>query len=121
MIDPRISLAAQAPQFGIGSAINIFENALMNSQTRDLRQKQEARTAELHPLNVEATQQGIDSNQNTLDTNREQRIVKSLNDFAVGNASIIADAVNTKDPAKLQDALIKRRSQLVSQGYAWPG
>ena len=116
MIDPRISLAAQAPQFGVGSAINIFENALMNSQTRDLRQKQDARAAELHPLNVEATQQGVETNQQALDTNREQRIVKSLNDFAVGNASIIADAVNTKDPAKLQDALIKRRSQLVSQG-----
>jgi hypothetical protein len=120
-IDARISMMGKAPN--VGQAINIFESAMMNSQTRESRQAQELRATELQPFNLQQAQQGVDINQQTLDANQEaanqvnnQRILKSVNDFAIGNQSIINQTVNTGDPIPLQQALIKRRAQLVQQG-----
>jgi hypothetical protein len=120
-IDPRISLAARAPN--VSDAINIFENAMMNSQTRSTRQAQEQRTAELQPFQLQQAQQGVDINKQTLDANQvaaqqnsDQRILKSINDFAIGNQSIINQTVNTGDPAPLLQALTTRREKLVQQG-----
>ena len=66
MIDPRISLAVRAPD--VAPAINIFENALMNAQRRDIAAAQEARQAELQPFRVEQAQreQGMARNQQRL-------------------------------------------------------
>lgn len=47
-IDPRISLAVASPT--LTPAVNAFENALMNSQTRDMRQQQMAQAAIVNPL-----------------------------------------------------------------------
>ena len=58
-IDPRISLAIRAPD--VAPAINIFENALMNAQTRDLRSSQEARRAELQPFRLDEAQRSQDT------------------------------------------------------------
>lgn len=112
-IDPRISLAIQAPD--VGPAINIFENALMNSQTRKLRASQEARAAELAPLQKQLTQQRLQAGEGALQDATNQRILKSINDFAVGNASLIDRAVQSGDPQEFQSALVARRAQLQAQ------
>jgi hypothetical protein len=115
-IDPRISLAAQAPKFGVSNAINIFENAMMNSQTRDSRQAQEARAQELAPFQLQQAKDTQAVNRFNMDLATENRVLKSINDFAVGNASLIQDAQSTGDPTRLKAALIQRRSQLINQG-----
>jgi hypothetical protein len=70
-IDARIPLAIQVPQ--TSQAINIFENALMNSQTRDLRGQQEERAKALAPFQQQQAQQGIDINQQALNENRDKQ------------------------------------------------
>lgn len=50
-IDPRIALLTKTPS--ASSAINIFENALMNAQTRDIRGAQESRAAAQAPTSQE--------------------------------------------------------------------
>jgi len=113
-IDPRISLQVQAPQ--VSQAINIFENALMNKQTRNLRASQEARAAELQPFRVQQQQQNIDINQQNIDKATDQRILKSINDFAVTNQHIIDEAERSGDFGALQQAMVQRRAQLVQSG-----
>jgi len=113
-IDPRISLAVQTPN--IAPALNIFENALTNAQTRDIRGAQEARAAQQAPLQNQILQQQLAAGQAQASQAQDQRILKSINDFAVGNASIITNAVNSGDFKPLQGALIERRLQLQQQG-----
>ena len=110
-IDARISMMGQAPN--VGQAINIFENALMNSQTRDIRQQQFDQQALLNPLQAQLTQQSVDAGNAQANDIANQRKLKSFNDFAIGNQSIIDNAVNTGNPTQLQSALVKRRAQLV--------
>jgi len=50
-LDPRISLAVASPT--LTPAVNAFENALMNSQTRDIDQQQMAQAAIINPLIAE--------------------------------------------------------------------
>ena len=76
MIDPRISLGVQTPN--AGQAINIFENALMNSQTRDLRAQQEQRAQSLAPFQLQQAQQSIDANTQTLNQNRDAQRLQNL-------------------------------------------
>ena len=75
-IDPRISLAVQTPN--AGQAINIFENALMNSQTRDLRAQQEQRAQALATFQLQQAQQGVDANTQTLNQNRDSQRLQNL-------------------------------------------
>ena len=120
MIDPRIALATRVPD--VSGAINIFENAIMNAQTRDTRQAEAEMAAKMQPFQLQQAQQSVDINQQTLDANQisaqqasDQRILKSVNDFAIGNQSVINQTVNTGDPAPLLQALTNRRAQLVQQ------
>ena len=76
MIDPRISLGLQVPNSA--QAINIFENALMNSQKRELAQAQEQRTQELAPFKLQQAQQGVDINAQTLNQNRDTQRLQNL-------------------------------------------
>ena len=110
MIDPRISMGVTSPK--ASQAINIFENALMNSQTRNLRQAQEQRAAEMQPFQLQQAQQGVDANTQKLElgelqNNQERRdqFLQSINDFAVSNASVIQQAEQTGDPTQLRNAL----------------
>ena len=75
-LDPRISLSARAPR--IAPAINIFENALMNAQTRDIRGQQAEQQALLNPLRVQQAQQGIDSGQQQLEANRQSQRLQNI-------------------------------------------
>jgi hypothetical protein len=127
-IDPRISLAATvAPQVNVADIFNrvkqqqqnleLGEQKLaMNEQTiaqqgvnaSNQAQNQQQKT-ELGNLNIA---QKVGANQDATNS----RILKSVNDFAIANQSIINEAVSTKNPVILQQALVKRRAELVQQG-----
>lgn len=120
-IDPRISLAAAAPD--TSSAVNIFQNALNSSRANEVRQQQMAQADVMNPLLAQQAQQGVDINSQNIAAGEAQaqqavelRKLKSVNDFAIQNQSVINKSVNTNDPAPLQAALTKRRAQLVQQG-----
>ena len=113
-LDPRISLLGQQPK--VSQAINIFENALMNNQTRDIRQQQADQQALLNPLQVQMQQQQVEQGQQTLSKGRQGQILKSVNDFALGNRSLIQDAQSTGDFTRLRGALEQRKVQLQQQG-----
>lgn len=112
-LDSRISLLGQQPK--VSQAINIFENALMNNQTRDIRQQQADQQALLNPLQLQQQQQNIDINKQTIGKGRQQQILKSVNDFALGNRSLIQDAQSTGDFTGLRNAMLQRREQLIQQ------
>jgi hypothetical protein len=120
-IDPRISLAAQVPS--VTPAINIFENALNNAQTRDIRQQQMEQDAVMNPLRAQQAQQGVDINSQNIAAGEAQaqqanqlRILKSVNDFGVQNQSVIDNALATGDAAPLQASLTQRLATLKQQG-----
>tara|TARA_R110002096_G_scaffold66306_1_gene161343 strand:- start:6657 stop:7925 length:1269 start_codon:yes stop_codon:yes gene_type:complete len=75
-IDARINLAGIVPQSS--QAINIFENALMNSQTRDIRGQQAEQQALLNPLQVQQQQQNVDINAQTLEGNRATQRLQNI-------------------------------------------
>jgi hypothetical protein len=113
-IDPRISLAVQTPQ--ASQAINIFENALMNKQTRGIRAQQAQIQAEQAPLQNQILQQQLAAGEAQAAQAQDQRILKSINDFAVTNQHIIDEAERSGDFAPLQKAMVQRRAQLVQSG-----
>ena len=113
-IDPRITLGIRVPD--AGSVVGIFNQNMQNNEDRK-------RIAELHPFRVQQAEQAVELNQQAVDQGNvqatdavAQRKLKSVNDFAIGNQSIINNAVNTGDPTQLQGALVKRREQIVQQG-----
>jgi hypothetical protein len=106
-IDPRIAMQGKSPQ--VSQAINIFENALMNSQTRGIRQQQADQQALLAPFQLEQAKRADSQG-------RQQQILKSVNDFAIGNQSIINDAQSAGDFTLLRGALEQRKLQLQQQG-----
>ncbi len=110
MIDPRISLAVQTPS--VGQAINVFDNAIVSNQNRKLRASQEARAAELQPFRNQILQQQVQSGQASLDDASTQRILKSINDFALSNQTSITRA-EQGDTEGLLTALLKRRDGLI--------
>lgn len=88
-IDPRISLAIRAPD--ITPALNLFQTALNNAQTRELRGFEEERAALLAPLEREnlaartaaikagGKQQG-EANQQALSSGRQQARLAAINE-----------------------------------------
>ncbi len=134
-IDPRISLAVQTPS--AAQSINIFENALMNTQKRKLLASQEERAAtqderagaraglndqilqgriDRQPLEQQVIEQRLSAGQAQEDERVDQRILKSVNDFATINEGVIAEAERTGDFAPLQQAMAQRRAQLIQSG-----
>lgn len=75
-LDPRIALAGTVPS--VAPAINIFENALMNAQTRDVRSQQAQRAQALAPFQLQQAQQGVDINQQALNQNRDTQRLTNL-------------------------------------------
>lgn len=116
-IDPRIALAGQVPS--VAPAINIFENALMNAQTRDARQQQAEQQALLNPLQLQQQQQNIDlgqqqiaSQQSTLDTNAENRIIRSVAEFGTK----LKPALESGNTDQALTMLTERFTDLQGQG-----
>lgn len=112
-LDSRISLLGRQPK--VSQAINIFENALMNNQTRDIRQQQADQQALLNPLQLQLQQQQVAQGQQQATQGRQQQILKSVNDFALGNRSLIQSAQSTGDFTGLRNAMLQRREQLIQQ------
>lgn len=77
MIDPRISLASQAPN--LQSSITLFDNTLNNIQNRRMNQQNMDQSAELQPLRVQAQQQAVDAGQMAMN---EQKINQNLQSIA---------------------------------------
>ena len=75
-IDPRISLAVQAPN--VGQAINTFNNAMINAQNRDIAQAQEQRAQALAPFQLQQAQQSVDANAQSLNQNRDAQRLQNL-------------------------------------------
>jgi hypothetical protein len=102
----------------VAPAINIFENALMNTQNRRLRDQEAQRQAELQPLQnqllqqrVASGQQVIDQGQMELQQQRELQRINSLATFADLNQSIIEQA-KSGNVEPLREALAVRATQL---------
>lgn len=96
-------------------ALNMFQNTLSQVQNRNIQQQQADQQAELQPFRQQLLEQQAAQGAGQLQDQVTQRKLKSINDFAIGNQSIINNAVNTGDPTQLQSALAKRREQLISQ------
>jgi hypothetical protein len=109
-IDPRISLAVQAPN--VAPAINIFENALMNAQTRDIRQQQAEQQAALAPLQQQLLQQRVSAGQQAMTQQEEDRILRSVAEFGTKLKPVLASG----DTDRAQSMLTQRLQELQAQG-----
>lgn len=105
-IDPRITSGIRVPD--AGNVIAKFNQNMQNNA-------EQKRIAELHPLRVQQAEQAVDAGAAQAADAAEQRKLKSINDFAIGNQSLITNAVSTGDSTQLKGALVKRREQLVQQ------
>lgn len=97
-------------------ALNMFQNTLSQVQNRNIQQQQANQQLKAAPFQQQLLEQQAAAGAAQQQDANNQRILKSVNDFAISNQSIINDAVNTGDPTQLQAALVKRRAQLVAQG-----
>lgn len=107
MIDHRI-----LQQIGVRdnkSVLNTFEDALNNAQTRDIRGQQAEQQAALQPFRQQLLEQQAAQG-------RQGQILKSVNDFALGNKTLIQNAQSTGDFTGLRGALVNRSAQLQQQG-----
>ena len=106
-IDPRITSGIRVPD--AGNVIAKFNQNMQNNA-------EQKRIAELHPLRVQQAEQAVDAGAAQAADAAAQRKLKSINDFTIGNQSIITNAVSTGDSTQLKGALVKRREQLAQQG-----
>ena len=99
----------------ISPVLNTFQNALNSAQTRDIRGQQAQQQAELQPFRQQLLEQEVAQGQQKASQGRQQQILKSVNDFALGNRSLIQNAQSTGDFTGLRNAMIQRREQLIQQ------
>jgi hypothetical protein len=98
------------------SVLNTFENALNNAQTRDIRGQQAEQQAALQPFRQQLLEQQVAQGQQQAAQGRQGQILKSVNDFALGNKTLIQNAQSTGDFTGLRGALVNRSAQLQQQG-----
>jgi hypothetical protein len=98
--------------------LNMFQNALTNNQSRKIRGAQEARQAELQPFRNQILQQQVSAGEAQAGDQQKARVLKSINDFALGNATIIDNASKTGDATQLRAAMVKRSAQLQADGFS---
>jgi len=98
-LDPRLPLAIQVPS--AGQAINIFENALMNSQTRDVRQQQ----AEQQALAAPFQQQLLEAEAGQAVENRK---ISDIATFGVTFKPELENAIRTGNTSRAQTILTRR-------------
>lgn len=114
MIDHRI-----LQQIGVRdnkSVLNTFENALNNAQARGVRGQQAEQQAALQPFRQQLLEQQVAQGQQQAAQGRQGQILKSVNDFALGNKILIQNAQSTGDFTGLRGALVNRSAQLQQQG-----
>jgi hypothetical protein len=114
MIDHRI-----IQQIGVrdnAPALNMFQNTLSQVQNRDIQQQQADQSAALQPFRQQLLEQQVAQGQQQQTQGRQQQILKSVNDFALGNRSLIQNAQSTGDFTGLRNAMVNRSAQLQQQG-----
>jgi hypothetical protein len=114
MIDHRI-----IQQIGVRNnapALNMFQNTLSQVQNRDIQQQQADQSAALQPFRQQLLEQQVAQGQQQQTQGRQQQILKSVNDFALGNRSLIQNAQSTGDFTGLRNAMVNRSAQLQQQG-----
>ena len=109
-LDARISMMGQAPN--VGQAINIFENALMNSQKRDIRQQQADQQALINPLQVQQAQQSVDAGAAQAKLQEENRILRNVSEFSTK----LKPVLQSGDTDMAQGMLAERLLSLQEQG-----
>ncbi|HHZ69879.1 MAG TPA: hypothetical protein EYN54_06275 [Methylococcaceae bacterium] len=97
-------------------ALNMFQNTLSQVQNRNIQQQQADQSAVLQPFRQQLLEQQVAQGQQQQTQGRQQQILKSVNDFALGNRSLIQDAQSTGDFTGLRNAMLQRREQLIQQG-----
>ena len=97
-------------------ALNMFQNTLSQVQNRNIQQQQADQSAALQPFRQQLLEQQVAQGQQQQTQGRQQQILKSVNDFALGNRSLIQDAQSTGDFTGLRNAMLQRREQLIQQG-----
>lgn len=107
----------------ISPVLNTFQNALNSAQNRGLASTQEDRREALQPFALLQAQANIDlTNAQAKEAGsrsqkgRQQQVLKSVNDFALGNKTLIQNAQSTGDFTNLRSAMVQRKAQLQQQG-----
>lgn len=113
-LDPRISLAIRVPD--ASSALDVFENTRQKIQNREIQKQQSDQQIALQPFREQLLQQQVAQGEQQARLGQQQRVLKSVNDFAVGNASLIQTAQSTGDYTGLRGALEQRKAELIQQG-----
>lgn len=116
-LDPRIALLSQAPD--IGPAIKTFENALMNAQIRELKEKEEGRTVKRFPLEQKARElenrllsQDIEKGVIEIEEARARQRISSVANFSLGFKPVLERAVSSGNTQQAQEVLISRLATL---------
>ena len=97
-------------------ALNMFQNTLSQVQNRNIQQQQADQSAVLQPFRQQLLEQQVAQGQQQQTQGRQQQILKSVNDFALGNRSLIQNAQSTGDFTGLRNAMVNRSAQLQQQG-----
>ena len=110
MIDPRISLAAQAPD--ISNALQMFNNSLNSAQNRRSNQQLNQQQAALLPGQLQAQQQNLDINQSAMNTQAENENLISI------GATIpqLRDFISNGDSLGALSFLNSRNQDLIARG-----
>lgn len=96
--------------------LNMFQNALTAAQNRDVQNQQAEQQAALQPFRQQILEQQAQQGQQQLSQARQQQVLKSVNDFALSNRSLIQEAQSTGDFTRLRGALEQRKLNLQQQG-----
>lgn len=113
MIDHRI-----IQQIGVrdnAPALNMFQNVLNQAQNRRIQTAQAERQAALAPFQQQIVEQQAAEGKRQVQQARRGQILQSMNDFAVGNASVIQGAQQTGDSSQLRSAFVQHRQRLIDQ------
>ena len=113
-IDSRIALMGRSPD--VGQSINIFENALMNAQTRDIRRQQAEQQAALAPFELQRAEQQAQANERAMQEQDARRRVESIAVFSPVLRPELEKALETGDTSAAQTVLTNRLNQLNRQG-----
>jgi hypothetical protein len=94
----------------------MFQSALNQNQNRKIQAAQAERQTLAAPFQQQVLEQQASQGKRDAQIARRSQILQSMNDFAVGNASLIQRAQQTGDPTQLRAAFNQRRQQLMQQG-----
>lgn len=114
-IDARIlSQGAFVPS--IARSINIFDQAVQAGEARKARAEQAEREKALAPLRQQQLEQTVDMQQQQIDEQKENRIIRSVAEFAPVLRPALEAAIQSGDTAQAQTLLTQRLIDLQNKG-----